>query len=234
MAGSDPGTGIQGTSHDLSSTGVGALYGSNDPWDRICIYCHAPHHAITAADAATAGIEYFPLWNHAVTTRTYMTYTNGLNAANGTQHQYNGAEVPTLTNGQPGSVSKLCLSCHDGSVALSQYGFAPALQYSGTTYIDAVDSRFLIGGGNPGDLRNHHPIGFDYRAVAENFDDEINPVDTPLLGANLYDLTIADLLWGDQMECSSCHDVHNTKNEGSKFVWVDDTNSNLCLTCHYK
>jgi predicted CXXCH cytochrome family protein len=36
------------------------------------------------------------------------------------------------------------------------------------------------------------------------------------------------------MECASCHDVHNTKNTGDTFTWVQDTNSNLCLSCHKK
>ena len=44
-------------------------------------------------------------------------------------------------------------------------------------------------------------------------------------------LTIGEVLWNGKMECSSCHDVHNTKNSGSKFTWTEDTNSALCLTC---
>ncbi len=51
MAGANPGTGIKSTSHDLSSaTGRGAAWDAGtaaDPTlDRICIYCHAPHHTI--------------------------------------------------------------------------------------------------------------------------------------------------------------------------------------------
>jgi predicted CXXCH cytochrome family protein len=46
--------------------------------------------------------------------------------------------------------------------------------------------------------------------------------------------TIGDLLWAGQMECTTCHDVHNTKNEGEKFLWASDENSDLCMTCHLK
>jgi predicted CXXCH cytochrome family protein len=93
----------------------------------------------------------------------------------------------------------------------------------------------LIGGGT-GDLQNHHPIGFDYGEVAA-VDTEIKDPTSELLGgtgSNPNGLTINDLLWGGKVECSSCHDVHNTKNTGMKFVWVEDTQSNLCLSCHAK
>lgn len=230
MAGVNPGTGIKQTSHDLSSGGVGAGYvsaGTADSLDRVCIYCHAPHHALDATTAASNNISYFPLWNHAITTvATYQTYTNGADTPTGISHQLNATLSPTL-----GSVSKLCLSCHDGSVAISAYGYAPSSTL-GSAAGTKISGSFRIGGGTQ-DLRNHHPIGFDYDAVA-SIDDEINPSSSSLLGANSYGLTISDLLWNGKMECSSCHDVHNTKNEGSKFTWVQDTRSNLCLTCHNK
>jgi len=65
-------------------------------------------------------------------------------------------------------------------------------------------------------------------------DDEINPATSDLLGVNAYGMTIGDLLWSGRIECSSCHDVHNTKNEGRKFTWIEDSGSNLCFTCHKK
>jgi predicted CXXCH cytochrome family protein len=230
MAGTSPGTGIKQTSHDLSSGGVGASYvgaGTADSLDRVCIYCHAPHHS-TLTGSANNAISYFPLWNHAVTnTASWQTYTNGSDAPNSLQQQAN--SLDSITN--PGSVSILCLSCHDGSVAVSAYGFAPSQTIGNAGGTTVAGTKYQIGAG--GDLKNHHPIGFDYADVAAK-DDEINPVDSDLLGANTYGLTISDLLWNNRMECSSCHDVHNTKNEGNKFTWVMDTQSNLCLTCHAK
>ncbi|MDA8099376.1 MAG: cytochrome c3 family protein [Nitrospiraceae bacterium] len=223
FAGSAPGTGIKQTSHDLSSGGKGMLWDGGtlaDPTlDRICIYCHTPHFAIKVPAGNPNG-DYLPLWNHEVTVATFQTYTNGI-SPDDPSHMLN------ATLGQPGSVSKLCLSCHDGTVAVNSYGYAgftkPAVAGK------SVSGRFLIST----DLSNHHPIGFDYNAVAAA-DDEINPADTPLNGANVYGLTIGDLLWKGNMECSTCHDVHNTKNEGVKFTWVEDTQSALCLTCHKK
>jgi predicted CXXCH cytochrome family protein len=233
MAGADPGTGIKLTSHDLSSAGGrGSAWDagtSADPTlDRVCIYCHAPHHAIKSADAATAGLTYFPLWNHSLTNLTYTLYTNNNgDVPTNISHQLNA----TLT--QPGSISKLCLSCHDGSVAVSSYGnFNGGIsgsKHTGSVFV--TGSRFAIGTG--GDLSNHHPIGFDYGAVAA-IDDEIRDPSSVLLGDNPYGLTIEDLLYGGKMECASCHDVHNTKNSGTKFTWVADTHSNFCFSCHAK
>jgi predicted CXXCH cytochrome family protein len=232
-AGTTPGSGIKLTAHDLSTAGAGAAWGdgmATDTLDRVCIYCHAPHHTLTPAAAAAAGINYYPLWNHPLSSRTYLMYQN----TDATTPEYPGSIQHQLNadlTGQPGGVSKLCLSCHDGSVATNAYGFAPAGSRSTGSKNLPASSRFAIGFG--GDLRNHHPIGFNYSDVAAA-DDEIWPSTQSLLGANTYGLTIGDLLWGGKVECTSCHDVHNTKNEGQKFTWVEDTRSNLCFSCHNK
>jgi len=240
FAGLNPGTGITQTSHDLSSaTGKGALYDAGvaaDPQlDRICIYCHAPHHTITTTEALAGGITYYPLWNHDLsTTTTWEVYSNtditNPVIPDNVQHQLN------AMLGDPSSISKLCLSCHDGSVAVSSYGNfangAASSSHTGSVKIDAVlNGRFAIG--LNGNLQNHHPIGFNYDDVYA-VDDEIRDPSSTLLGNNPYGLTINDLLWGRSIECSSCHDVHNTKNTGIKFVWIEDTNSNLCFSCHAK
>jgi predicted CXXCH cytochrome family protein len=240
FAGLVPGTGIKQTSHDLSSaTGKGALYDAGvnaDPaLDRICIYCHAPHHTITTAEAATAGIDYYPLWNHDISTVPSWSPYSNTDLSNpvipdNIQHQLN------AMLGDPASVSKLCLSCHDASVAVSSYGNfdngASSSSHTGSVMANATNNgRYGIGVN--GNLQNHHPIGFNYDDVAA-VDDEIRDPSNTLLGDNPYGLTINDLLWNRSIECSSCHDVHNTKNTGLKFLWVADTGSNLCLSCHAK
>jgi hypothetical protein len=83
--------------HDMTPTGnrgAPAVYGTIGS---ACLYCHAPHGAGSPA----------PLWNQQLSIQTYTTYTST------TYHQ---------TGVQPmlGSSSKLCLSCHDGSVAPGQ------------------------------------------------------------------------------------------------------------------
>lgn len=232
IAGTAPGTGISLTPHDLSSLGGGVLWGDTAEQaglDRICIYCHAPHHTIKPADAATVGVNYVPLWNHTLTTTTSWTmYSNGAEEPSDGNH----ASYAEANAVEPGGISKLCLSCHDATVATNAYGTAQTCP----TSTGAADKTFVTTNcnviGYNGDLTNHHPIGFDY-ASAQVSDDEIEPI-TSSLGV----YTIGQLLWynssvgADSMECSTCHDVHNSKNAGEKFLWVSDAQSGLCLSCH--
>jgi|SaaInl8_200m_RNA_FD_contig_41_161333_length_993_multi_4_in_0_out_0_1 predicted CXXCH cytochrome family protein len=245
-----PGSGIVGSKHDLSiATGIGNLYGQTDELDRICIYCHAPHHTMQEADSE--GIKYLPLWNHEVTSLFYNTYQSDFGdgpdsaaaagvsgmgqASNPNQfadrHLFNGAD----TIGEPGSVSRLCLSCHDGSIAVNEYGFDPGRDESKGAADSFIADQFKIGGG--GNLTNHHPIGFQYTDVVM-YDDEIAPTWTVIStggGGAHSQTTIGSLLYNDgMMECVTCHDVHNSKNDGETFLWVSDQESKFCLTCHLK
>ena len=230
MAGAAPGSGIQGTLHDLSTTGPGGIAISNTTETRICVFCHTPHFAAKASDMAAQNIHYFPLWNHTLSSiTTYQTYTNTDNGEtpNSIQHQLNA----DLLAG-PGGPSRLCLSCHDGSIAVNSYGTFQGNPSPGAGTGPVMPAGYRIGGG--GDLSNHHPVGFDYAAVIAAGDDEINDPSNPLKNSSR-GLIINDLLWGGKVECTSCHDVHNTKNDGSKFLWVNDNNqSDLCLSCHLK
>lgn len=227
------GLGIVGSYHDLSDTGRGTLYNNDDTLQRICVYCHAPHHTIKPGSAEAIGVDYLPLWNHGVSTNTvFQMYNNGNQdpdeadaLGNPINHQYQ-----AVANA-PGSVSRLCLSCHDGSVAVNQYGFNPGrTQSRGTADADgkAITGSYVIGTG--GNLSNHHPIGFDYSDVAAK-DDEIASI-TQTFGTT--GVKIADLLYQNNMECVTCHDVHNTKNNGESFLWTTDYGSKFCCTCHLK
>ena len=250
------GSGIQGSKHDLSSfTGLDTFYpavneqdGGADPLDRICIWCHAPHHTMTTAEAA--GILYLPLWNHEVTHQTYTVYESdfgdgpdpsgmagvgvvGSNEQFADRHLFNGR----ATIGQPGGVSRLCLSCHDGTVAINNYGRDKQRDYSESGRDNSgamINAQWEIGA-NPYGLLNHHPIGFSYLDVALH-DDEIADPATPIVGSGTPELTtIGSLLYGGgRMECVTCHDVHNSKNTGETFLWISDRQSAFCLTCHLK
>ena len=125
----------------------------------------------------------------------------------------------------PSGVSRLCLSCHDGSLALDDFGGVT----TGTTFIPAGA---LVGGS--ANLTGEHPISFTYDDALASADGELHPPTTTAsgLGAQIDD----DLLFGvgnDQLECASCHDVHNWANNG-KLLVVANTGSALCLTCHNK
>lgn len=182
---------IIGSAHDFS----------NESWNtsgEICIVCHTPHNAdISVGDA--------PLWNHETTLATFTPYAS-----------------PTMdaTVGQPSASSKLCLSCHDGTVALDNFG--------GTT----GGTNFIIGDALIGtDLLDDHPISFTYDAALAITDNGLyDPTTTSSgLGGTIND----DLLFAGQMQCASCHDVHNGSGENNLLRLNNDASA-LCLTCHNK
>jgi predicted CXXCH cytochrome family protein len=165
----------------------------------ICQPCHTPHNASTALPVV--------LWNHAVTNASYTLYSS-----------------PTMnaTTGQPGGVSKACLSCHDGTVALDSFG-------------GSTGSTFISGPANFGtDLSNDHPVSFTYNNALATADGGLHPPTTT--DSDLGGTIAADMLFGlgsDQVECASCHDVHNAANLQSLLLKAN-AGSALCLTCHAK
>lgn len=162
---------------------------------QICLPCHTPHNA-----NVTDG----PLWNHEVTTATFTLYTSSTMDA---------------TVAQPAGVSKLCLSCHDGTVAIDSFG--------GETGATTITGDALIGT----DLANDHPISFTYDAALATADGELYDPGTQSSGLGS---TIAnDMLFAGNMECASCHDVHNSTDIDPLLVKTN-AGSALCLTCHDK
>ena len=182
--------GIAGTAHDFSSE----IW---NPGGEICQVCHTPHKAdITVTDA--------PLWNHEVTAATFTLYSSGTLDA-------------TLV--QPDGPSKLCLSCHDGTVALENFGGATG----GGSYVSGVD---VIGT----DIRDDHPVSFTYNSALATADGELSDPSTTASG--LGDTSDADMFFSSKVECASCHDAHGTGI--NYFLRKSNAASALCLTCHNK
>ena len=238
-----PGSGINGTVHDLGTAHDGMFYTaqpSDAPLNRICIFCHAPHHTYRLSPAngglgvgsgpqAPDAFDYLPLWNHELT-GNYAAYTMYQNGPGAPQ---NGPKASQAIIGgmTPGSVSLLCLSCHDGSVAVNSYGNASQPLSSQSGGGSPVGAQYTIGQSN--NLGNHHPIGFDYDAV-QLVDTEIRSADVASMGGAGH---VRDHLFGPgntKMECATCHSVHNKGNSGETLLWRSDRNSQLCLTCHDK
>jgi len=189
----------------LAQTMVGSAHDfSNQSWNltgEICICCHTPHNAnITVPDA--------PLWNHMLTTATFQLYTSPT---------FNGAATIT----QPSGSSKLCLSCHDGTVALENFGNMT----SGTHYITVVNNLGT-------DLRNDHPISFIYDAALAAIDPGLWDPTTHISGVGNGTIT-QTMLFNNKMECASCHDVHNSTGY-AHLLRKTNVGSALCLTCHNK
>jgi len=194
--------GIQGSFHDFS----GAGWSEN----RICLPCHTPHNADTLVSEA-------PLWNHEVTTASYQVYSS-----------------PTMTASpvnQPTGASKLCLSCHDGTVAVDSFGGNP-----GAIMIGSINGSADLGT----DLSDDHPISFTYDAtLATNDGGLFDPTTTNVtIGTAPFTKTgpISDvMLFGGVLQCASCHSVHNDFVVGDEYLLkLNSQGSELCLACHNK
>ena len=85
--------------HNLSINGPSPMKGGTLP---PCQYCHAPH----------SGIGKGPLWAQTYSTQTYTMYSSTTSG------------LDTYKQPVAGSPSSLCLSCHDGTVAINSYGGA--------------------------------------------------------------------------------------------------------------
>ncbi len=92
--------GIVDTVHNLSISGPGPIKSTTE--DEICVFCHTPHKA-------RRDVPY--LWNRADSTVNYTTYASSTLFA---------------AVGQPTGASKMCLSCHDGTIALGAVLTRPA------------------------------------------------------------------------------------------------------------
>ncbi len=180
---------IQGSGHDFSD--------SSWSGGEICLPCHTPHNS--DLDVVRA-----PLWNHELTTATYTLYdgTSGVS----TEDALDGRSI-------------LCMSCHDGTVALDSFGGNNGSQY-------------LAGSANlQTDLRDDHPVG------ASGIYPEVPGMANPATfeGPGKYNMNLEDMKVNNITErvvaCTTCHEPHN-RNNYDHMLWRSNAGSSLCLTCH--
>jgi predicted CXXCH cytochrome family protein len=191
---------ISGSKHDMRTHLVVA---AGSQYDEVCVYCHTPH----GANQSQA-----QLWNRATpSTLGYVPYTSA---------------TMNATPGIPGAGSLICLSCHDGSIAVDSLVNQPttAVPTDGPSAAlgatKMIVSAALIGK----DVSNDHPIGFNYNTS--------QAADAGLRLATAVTASGLRLIGGTQVECSSCHDAHSTTN--FPFLRVSNQASTLCLSCHIK
>lgn len=215
---------VSDTGHNLSSgTILGNFYSDNE--SEVCVFCHTPHNANVAA----------PLWNQYSTTMTFQVYSSGTLEPN----VYDATGLPT------NSLSRLCLSCHEGTTGLNTLSNPASTVGNPTGFTwDSFDQVPFM---NPqegvylsSDLTTMHPVGFDYNDATG--DPEIRPTATAEANG-------VKFFGGGFLECSTCHDPHvdsdwnGTANDTGnalgdeayrKFLRMPNTSSALCLACHNK
>lgn len=201
-------TKVANTKHNLSASGPGPAKAASE--SQICVFCHTPHNANMKAVA--------PLWNRELSSLTYTTYTS--------------ASMDAVTN-QPGGASKLCLSCHDGTLAIGTVGVlnnnitSPATIMMNGTNMGAIPAGAGELTGNTRDLgidlSNDHPISFTYDATLAIYDGELRSPPVIAGSVPIVDNRIARVvpmplfpLDNNQMQCNTCHDPHTWESDPAK------------------
>lgn len=143
---------------------------------QICVFCHTPH----AAESSVG-----PLWNRQLSNATYQTYVSG--SLDSGRPGLNPTATPQPLQ-QPNGVSKLCLSCHDGTMAIGAVNVLNGsfTDRDGTTQDIAMQGTGPGGTMAPGegvttgftrylgtDLTNDHPISVRYDANLAALDGEM-------------------------------------------------------------
>lgn len=179
---------IANTVHNLSASGPGAIKAAGV--GELCIFCHAPHSAVQ-----TRG-----LWNRSLPGTTYTLYASSTLEA---------------TLSQPTGASRLCLSCHDGTMALGNMRVLPK---TGPVTLGPLAGRASLGT----DLSDDHPVSFVYdTALALKQGQLADPTGLPR-PVHLDDTR--------QLQCTACHEPHDDRFR--KFLRIDDRFAGLCSACH--
>jgi hypothetical protein len=231
---------IAGTKHNLSASGPGTLKATSE--SQVCVFCHTPH--------AAENIPAAPLWNRKLSSATYTPYSSSSIEANAAE----------LAAG-PGGSSKLCLSCHDGTLAIANVNVlnGRANQSIGLAGTGPGNTMAAGAGTATGftrnlgvDLTNDHPISFTYDAALAAADGELRTPDGTHVGTRVAGQPKPRLpLENGQMQCTTCHDPHLRETDASKgpakFLRVNRFQESapnggafneaadiVCLACHDK
>ena len=185
---------IRFSKHNLSVSGPGEIKAVSE--SQICVFCHTPHNA-------RRDIPY--LWNRGDRTVSYVPYQSSTLFAR---------------VGQPTGSSKLCLSCHDGTIALGAVVSEPEeIRFQGgIQFMPEGPSRIWT------DLSDDHPVSFVYDGNLAQA--KLGLADPALLPPAI------KLDNNGQLQCTACHDPHD--DTFGNFLVMSNQFSDLCTSCHAK
>jgi predicted CXXCH cytochrome family protein len=164
-----------------------------------CVFCHAPHSGVGGNT---------PLWNQTLSSQTYTPYTS-------TTYKQQGSAQPVL-----GKSTSLCLSCHDGTVAVGQ-----TAAYGKLTVNGAMNTSDVLGT----NLGGSHP--FSLVLPLKDAPDQVASLAAS--GTTADPLQAVKLIDGN-IECTSCHSPHvqGIDTVAQNFLVRDSSNGQMCLACH--
>lgn len=183
--------------HNLSTSGQGAIKAATE--SRVCIFCHSSHNASKEG----------PLWNHETTAERFVTYDRS--TMQGRAEQPNGA-------------TKLCLSCHDGTIAVGAVkGLDRPIEMRNVGGKGEIPANRTSHIGT--DLSGTHPVSVKYQQSQAASKQHLRwpPVDPEgRVG------TDAD----GYVQCTACHDPHDDSRSERYPFWNKKTFDEVCDVCH--
>lgn len=218
---------IRNTKHNLSSIPPAGIVRNiyTEQTTEICVFCHTPHGASSEAASTLRA----PIWNRNLSSARYILYDQVWSTS------FEAYEVNPSKPNAPTGYSRLCLSCHDGTIAL---GSVINLPGSGTSLapLNMVYPTGQTPAGGAGtmptgsgvttedtrvigtNLQNDHPISFIFDSALAGRDEElVDPGPALVPPAKVSDPTPisplrrysgADLGRFDSVQCTSCHNPH--------------------------
>jgi hypothetical protein len=191
------------TVHNLSVSGPGSVRAASET--EVCKFCHIPHNSVAAT----------PLWGHELSTAHY-------------EMPESRSESRSVVSNQPDGSSRLCLSCHDGTVALGKIAGSGEIRMSGSSRL-MRGTRGYLGT----DLSGSHPISFVVRGELRPEDETGDMLLRPLSEITRDEKVRLDVQ--GKMQCTTCHDPHSDRYYVEGLVprfWVEPRVEGLCLRCH--
>ena len=266
--------GIGQSRHNLGSLGNpnATSFINTGNTSEICIFCHTPHHTNTANELK-------PLWNRGTQAPTAFTaYGSTIGGTDIANTDIGSTSLACLCCHDGVTTFDNLANKPGKGMSTGTQGVAADLGWSfiknGVATDDFISPTGRLGIGN--DLSNDHPVSVVYAtdkaslratntviaAIDLTADLAVSAMtfDNGNLAKNLWAVngfisdtaTIADLLRGGKVECSSCHDPHYSNKSWSEVdsTWggagelISDgmflrrvggnSGSGVCRTCHYK
>jgi len=193
--------------HDLSPGGSGTPGNPTGTVSGSCLYCHVPHSGQEGRAGGNGTIVAgSPLWRQTLSTQTYTPYKSTTNQGN--------------PNPPLGSDSTLCLSCHDGTVALGS-GAPNSIPVSGSV-------THVVGP----DMSSVHPFSL-VLPINQDSTGTLVPSLTQQ-PASTADASGAVKLINGNIECTTCHNPHiqSITPGDPNFLVKDNSTGAICEACH--
>jgi hypothetical protein len=185
---------------------------------QVCVFCHHPHRGADGTNGAGDAL----LWNmNSVSAASFDVY-------NGVATFDANSSSAAVTSSAPQSF--LCMTCHDGAIAVGSLVQKPrdGTKTTADWWLDAAANGAADLGAT---LADDHPVNFTYADAVAGGGIQTNVANT-VTGASTNEYP----LFGGTMQCATCHDVHagttTVDSSGIQFMRGDTAASEICVDCH--